>query len=484
MIFMVVVFHVTWCSGFMLNSLPDFFVKVSTKSGPIQQARKETSNDARRSFCRNMLSKDSRNNRSNGSTTFSSTSGESRHTTIGKKTLDGARKKNRQNSLKQNHQITTRNKNNIRSLFRQAKEMERTGQWLRACKQLEEILELDPHDSYTHLALARLQSRRERGSLCATSDKSKHANVGKMESDITPLGIVRSKPFSKARQAFYNGINNCPDSIHIWQAWALHEESVGNICYARSLFQKALEIDDTNPYVCHGYGLLEHRCGNFDAAMNLWQRPLKSGEREKITAALVCSIGKLMVARGQLYEAKNIFMEKVQLMNSQREAAEVYLAAAWLEEKHFLNVPRAEELLNLALRVSPENSRALVSLARLAGRKVDSENLSFNHDSSYSTIEKFTECDVERRRNEAVKERLKAACSKIMASHDTEKKREQSDVADGRLFNAWAKLEVKDMKYDSARKILIQGMEMFPHDHSVSHHDVRNHILFYNMNML
>lgn len=389
------------------------------------------------------------------------------HTSINKTHNQNGHKK-RVHSKKHKYQVSDKTK--VRSMFRQAKEMERTGQWCKACQQLESILKLDPFDSYSHLALARLQSRRERCDVLEKSRKNcRNLDAGEVRKDVTLLDIVQSTPFSKAREAFHNGTKSCPNSIHIWQAWALHEESIGNIYYARYLFQKALDIDEINPYVCHGYGLLEHRLGNFDAAMKLWEKPLKSGDKGSITAALVCSVGKLMVAQGRCLEARNFLMEYVMRMNSQREAAEVYLAVAWLEEKHFKNFSRAEELLNSALRVSPENSRALAALARLAGRKVDSENLNLGGDSSYVTNDRYSGSDIERRRNGAVKRRLQVACKNLVSRYSKETSREKSEVTDGRLFNAWAKLEIEDMNFNAARKILRQGMDIFPQDHSVSY---------------
>lgn len=371
-------------------------------------------------------------------------------------------------------------KQTVKRMFRQAKEMERTGQWRQACIHLEKILEIDPRDSYTHLALARLQSRRERSS---TGEKRPSIDIDKKQIvgiaaegssfdetqvNITALDISQTLPFSNARQAFFNGTEMCPDSIHIWQAWALFEDSLGNLSYARSLFQRALEIDESNPYVCHGYGLLEHRCGNFLAAQEMWERPLKTGEKGKITAALVCSLANLMIAKKELHEARDLYKTHVLLIDSQRESAEVYLAFAWLEEKHFNDFKCAEEQLNLALRVSPGNSRAMVALAKLEGRKVDSQLLkSGMHGKNDNASNSGSKRDVKRQVDYTVKKELEDACIRLIEGHKKETKTQQSDVKDGRLFNAWAKLEVKHKNFGAARKILKRGMDLFPHDHSV-----------------
>lgn len=381
-------------------------------------------------------------------------------------------------------------KQRVRTMFRQAKEMERTGQWRQACIHLKKILEIDPYDSYSHLALGRLQSRRERGGASAGPEQNKkmsnnnqsagnnqHSTHDMDMETATPLTIIQSGPLSEAREAFYNGIQKCPDSIHLWQAWALHEESKGNTAYARILFQKALEIDETNPYVCHGYGLLEHRCGNFDVAMELWERPLKTGQSIKSSAALVCSLAKLLVAKGKLHKARDLYMDHVTKIKSEREICEVYMAAAWLEERHFRNITGAEELLNKALDVSPGNSRALVALARLAGRKVDLEKPSNNISTSKN--------DVVRRRQIAMKEQLKMTCNEMIKRKTPIHKGtgKKSDVLDGRLFNAWADMEVKEKRYHRARRILIEGRKLFPADHSVStanHLNIIFFILFFN----
>jgi len=354
-------------------------------------------------------------------------------------------------------------KRRVRTMFRQAKEMERTGQWGQACTHLKKILELDPFDSYTHLALCRLQSRKERGNsggIHVNKRYSKWSDSDLNGMEITQSLVIEIEPFSAARDAFFEGTQKCPTSIHLWQAWALHEESQGNLPFARRLFQQALSLDEINPYVCHGYGLLEHRCGNFNTAQELWERPLKSDKKGKSSAALVCSLGKLLVSKGKLLEARTLYLQHVSKIKSEREVSEVYLAAAWLEEKHFTNMDKAEELLNLVLKKSPGNSRAMVALARLEGRKVDTEKS--NKNVSHKN-------DVVRRRDKAVKKKLEDACRELIKGksqliHD---KTEKSEVLDGRLFNALADMEVKEKNYNAARNILKKGMELFPNDHTL-----------------
>ena len=127
-------------------------------------------------------------------------------------------------------------------------------------------------------------------------------------------------------------------------------------------------------------------------------------------------------------------------LSSEREKTEVYLAAAWLEEKYFHDMERAEELIEMALQQSPSSSRAHVALARLEGR--------VNRQSSQSG-------------RDATRKRLADTCINIDNHH-------KPKPTDGRMFNAWASVEVKSKRYDLARKIMQQGIERFPNDKDVS----------------
>lgn len=138
-------------------------------------------------------------------------------------------------------------KQRTRRLFQDAKQLEKAGRWNQAVEMFRNILKEDPSDSHSHLALARLEARREQ------SDRFKQQKT---------YNNNNKKPESKARAAFENGTHHCPNSIHIWQAWARFEESCSNTDRARELFEQALQIDQHNPYVCHAYGLMEKKLGN------------------------------------------------------------------------------------------------------------------------------------------------------------------------------------------------------------------------------
>ena len=273
-------------------------------------------------------------------------------------------------------------------MFMKAKNMERHGQWSEACQLYNDILTLDPKDAHSHLGLARLQARRNHGN-------------------------------GHARQAFERGTRECPNSVHLWQAWALHEQKSGNVDRARELFQEALSLDPNNPYVCHASGLMERKLGDAKLAKKLWERALE----KKSTAALVCSLGELLISNRQYKEARELYLQHLLKLESERERSEVYLAAAWLEEKYARDVDRAEELIRLALLQSPGESRAHVALARLEGRRSNDAGS-----------------------KEAAVRRLANACMSM--EHEKAAK-----VTDGRLYNAWAHLEVKSRRLPAARKV-------------------------------
>ena len=153
----------------------------------------------------------------------------------------------------------------IRAMFRDAKDLERRGCWREAVDLLRKILDLDPRDSHSHLALARLQARRERGSSTAQEER------------VGGAGGRGAGGEGSATEAFRRGTVLCPRSVHLWQAWALHESGRGDCDEARRLFGMALDLDPVSPYVCHAYGLMERKAGNAARARELWETALGSG---------------------------------------------------------------------------------------------------------------------------------------------------------------------------------------------------------------
>jgi tetratricopeptide (TPR) repeat protein len=306
------------------------------------------------------------------------------------------------------------NRRKTRQWFQSAKSKEKAGRWKEAAGLFTKILQHDPTDAHTHLALARLEAKREERHVTGVDKKKKVA----------------------ARAAFEAGINKCPNSVHLWQAWARYEESCSDVVRARELFTKALQVEERNPYVCHSFGLMEKKLGHPTAAIDLWEK----GLRNQPTAALVCSLAELLIEQQKLKEARHLYLRYLTQVKTEREMTEIYLASAWLEEKYFRNFERAEELIELALVQSPGSGRAQVALARLEGRRSRRQNKSGKA---------------------ATRKRLSEAVESIENGN-------AEPPSDGRLFNALAHVEVKSRKFDEARKILEKGIERFPDDVSVS----------------
>ena len=442
----------------------------------------------------------------------------------------------------------------IKKMFQTAQDLTRTGQWLEASRLLTEILQLDPKDAHSHLALARLESRREIAS-CSASSKEFYKDSYSLASSNSTVSVpklswamllesdescskkmfldystpttsqttkvtarskreyteaekdhlfvllgnnTKSKRISSsssslsaiavnnspARAAFRRGTHHCPNSIHLWQAWAIHEQAMGNIEEARILFQVCCQKDYRNAHVCHAYGLLEFRSGNFRKARDLWECALEVHS----TAALVCSLGELEVIEGHPIRARKLYQKNIpRLIRNERERTEVFLAMAWLEERHFSNADAAVECIQTALRASPDNSRAQVALARLEGRRASAERQ--QHSTSISGVafrnaNKTSLSTKASDRRIAVLEqqqenwdstaltrlRFAEACEKqsLRKTDDSGASVTAETTSDGRLFNAWANLELQEGRLKNARRILLQGIKRFPFDHSVS----------------
>lgn len=418
-------------------------------------------------------------------------------------------------------------------MFQKAQDLTRTGQWWDASRIFKDILEIDPRDAHSHLALARLESRREFASTATSKCTSKpygrrnyssnntslwardimnHSTIPTItahtyENDnhhFLPLLIIGNKTTaqimdsstlpsslssSPARAAFYRGTTFCPQSIHLWQAWALHEQSMGNLQDARTLFQICLEIDSRNAHVCHAFGLMERRLGNYDEAHKLWTLALEVHS----TAALVCSLGELYIIRGQFEQARALYKSHLFRVSTERERTELYLAMAWLEERHLANRDGALECIQTALHASPNNSRAQVALARLQGRReadlqyqsihrhTPHNNMSHNNhnharvhnmrSSKKATFVDSNSIPLLQHQDSTALTRLHfaEACEKESTRGGrTASTINNSSKSDGRLYNAWANLEAKSGRLKNARRILLQGIKRFPRDHSVS----------------
>ena len=105
---------------------------------------------------------------------------------------------------------------------------------------------------------------------------------------------------------------------------------------------------------------MEKKRGNTKKARQLFAQALT----RKSTAALVCSMGELLMANDELEEARDLYVRHLLRLDKEKDKTEVYLASAWLEERYFSNFDRAKELIQLALAHSPGSGLAHVALAK------------------------------------------------------------------------------------------------------------------------
>lgn len=324
--------------------------------------------------------------------------------------------------------------------FKQAKVLERRGKMHQALSIYSEILDQFPYDSYSHLALARLVAKLEKGEV--VSIPLMNATATPKDSNTTSL-VSFSALDSKAATAYHAGITKCPKCIYLWQSWAIYEDSRGNTERARELFEKALSLDAENSHTCQAYALFEKRHGNSSRAIELLSRAL----RRTCSAPLVCSLAEIFIAQGEFTRARELYSRSFRALTSDRYRVEVCLAAAWLEEKYFKNFNNAHKILKAAREHYPGSALASVALARFETRLSQGK-----HRYNYRT-----EYDIKM-------PQLSKACNEIEASGYP-----PTDPQGGRAFNAWAQLEGKFRQYEKAREILQRGIQLFPLDSDVSY---------------
>lgn len=383
-------------------------------------------------------------------------------------------------------------------MFQTAKTMERQGRWGEAHSLLEKILKKNPKDSHSHLAIARLEARREGGQGVAIISKS---------------SVDQKDGLTKAQAAFERGTDACPGNIYLLQAWAIYEQqNRGDMERARELFEEAVAVDPHNPYVCHAYSLMERKLGNDDTAISLLKQVLDA-PGAKATAALVCTLGEIYIAAGNQNKARQLYqyhIDKIeytcmtddsadgQVQNghkhlpNQKDRVEVYLAAAWLEERHFRELRKARGFLRKALTISPTSSLANLALARLEGRIQAGDDSSLSRDFSTSSqgqsrrtaSSRANRYNTTEAANIETAKRLTAICDELhqqgieLKSKNNKDKKQQHKFdrnslspattnEDGRVFNALATLEVKQRRFKEAREVLQKGMDLYPLDHNL-----------------
>lgn len=70
-------------------------------------------------------------------------------------------------------------------------------------------------------------------------------------------------------------MNECPESVHLLQSWAMLEHKMGDCDRACNLFEKGMALDPGNPYIAHAWGQLERKRGESEKARALYMDSLR-----------------------------------------------------------------------------------------------------------------------------------------------------------------------------------------------------------------
>ena len=160
----------------------------------------------------------------------------------------------------------------VLSLYRKAQGAISAGAFTEAHSILEECLQIDEHDPYCWLSLARLEAQ--------TADAD------------------------QARALFERGCATCPDNVHLVHAHAVFEQRAGQPDAARRLFARAAKLEPGNAYVSHAWGLLEESMGNVSAAQHIYAASMEVRPRVQVCVAW----GALELHRGNLSGAREVYV--------------------------------------------------------------------------------------------------------------------------------------------------------------------------------
>jgi len=287
--------------------------------------------------------------------------------------------------------------------YTEALELFRQGKTKAACGLLEQCIKMDPTDSHSWLALARFQSRLE---------------------PATTLAI----------QTFENAIINCPDNVHLLQAFGVEQGRRGHFDRARALFASAKDLQPENSYVYQAWGLLEQRAGNRHRARMLFFKSVKINKQPEVCQAwaeLESRDGEFDRAR-ELYRAAFRATDKSYRESAmdRRERTKAWILRSWAEmEEQQGDIIRARELLEQALQHGKNRTETRMAIARFQAR--------------HGTVQ-------------AAVESLRESCLG----------REQ---ATSNVYNGWATLEARAGNINRARELLREAHEMYPSDSSLLH---------------
>eukprot|EP01036_Dinobryon_divergens_P030333 gene30333-39562_t len=294
-------------------------------------------------------------------------------------------------------------------MFNRAKFLMRHGDNPIARKLLIRCIELNPYDSHSWLALARLEAR-----------------VGNAD---------------MARKVFTDSNEKCPRNIHLLHAWGHFEQKHGNVERARELWSQAYFLDPLNAYVSHALSNLERRLRNFDRAKEV----LLEVFQKKPTAAICVALADLERQLGNPERARVVLQDglgravdvnssssmgsTVAASAAAGERSKMLLALAWLQEDAFSETGPAFALIDEAFKLDPLNVKVHMAKASLLLRmqQVDDARMALQ------------------------------LCTKLCSAN----------AEDGQHYTMWGSLELErgGRGPAEAQRILAEGAGLFPRDH-------------------
>ncbi|CAN8068532.1 unnamed protein product [Agarophyton chilense] len=320
------------------------------------------------------------------------------------------------------HQYQSKLRRQVRTIFEHAKEEERNGNLNEARTLLRQCLDLDKQDSHSWLALARLEARAG-GVSIRNSPPNSHQNENDSELHSHPPSAARGTEI--ARSIFKLGLEECPKSVHLIQAWAVLEHRCGNRDTARELFARGLALEPDNPYVSQAWGLLEQRVGNTEKARELFRQTVSLRPHPEVCAAWAV----LEAREGNIQYARDLYQKGLRACKTAGNQSSAAIYRSWAEmEERVGDLPKARELLSKAIATQPRMTEAYVALARLEARRGGTTR---------------------------ALELMRAAAS-------------LSPKPPASVFNAWAQVEwICCGRVDEARKLLRRGHDCHPSDPAI-----------------
>ena len=306
----------------------------------------------------------------------------------------------------------------VYKMFHRARYLIRQGNSSTAQKLLVRCLELNPYDSHSWLALARLE-----------------AKVGNI---------------ARARDVFAEGVKRCPNNVHILHAWGHLEQKHGNEALAREYWSRANALEPYNPYVCHALSNLERRQRNYERAKEV----LMTVVEKKPTAALCVSLSDLERQLGFPEKSRSILLHGLQ--KCEKDRSKLYLALAWLEEDVFKNQNEAARLITEALKIDKNNVRVYVAKASMElrlERQLD----------AHRTLQHALTLESEDGQHYTMLGTLELEMGNVVEAGHILKEGASKFPGDQFLLQRWGTLEAKLGNIDKARGLFERSVSIQPH---------------------